>query len=82
MSTKRQIAIKAKVKRMLKLALEDASKDCDKLLNSGAIDLNEFENDYFLPKIIASILLDKASYQIEPLSKEGKIIKKKLSYYV
>ena len=82
MSTKRQIAIKAKVKRIIKIALEDASKDCDKLLNCGAIDINEFENDYFLPKIIASVLLDKASYQIESMSKEGKQIKKKLSYYV
>ena len=79
---KKIIALKAKTKRMINIALEDVKKDIDKLFNSGGFDINDFENDYCLPKIIASIVLEKAAKEVEPLSKNLLKVKKNLSYYI
>ena len=79
---KKTIALKAKTKRMINIALEDVKKDIDKLFNSGGFDINDFENDYCLPRIIASIVLEKAAKEVEPLSKDLLKVKKNLSYYI
>ena len=79
---KKTIALKAKTKRMINISLEDVKKDIDKLFNSGGFDINDFENDYCLPKIIASIVLEKAAKEVEPLSKDLLKVKKNLSYYI
>ena len=79
---KKIIALKAKTQRMINIALEDVKKDIDKLFNSGGFDINDFENDYCLPKIIASIVLEKAAKEVEPLSKNLLKVKKNLSYYI
>lgn len=43
----------------------------DQALNSGAIDLAEFDDNYYLPKIVAYALMKEGLFQTEPLS-DGK----------
>jgi chlorite dismutase len=51
------------------------------LLNSGAIDLEKYENDFRLPKIILSVVLKEASYQYEPLNHMDKKTARNLEHF-
>jgi hypothetical protein len=52
-----------------------------KILLSGAIDLEAYENDYRLPKIVLCSALKEASFQYTPLSKDDKKTLKNLEYF-
>lgn len=62
---------KKKTREMISLACKTATKKIERAINSGAIDLKQWEDDYALPKIIAYVLLQDAVFQIKPLSKEN-----------
>ena len=70
MQTKRQIM--DKFHELMSRSNEEALSECNRLLASGAIDLERYEDNYVLPKILATAILRKVSYSWEPLSKEGK----------
>lgn len=74
--TKKQ-AIK-KFRSMLPELKEAMIKDAEKLMDSGSINLSEYENSYLLPKILMSSILLRQKWQYMPFDKEGQKIAKKL----
>lgn len=44
----------------------------DSLFNSGALDLEKYDDDYELPKIILCAMLKEMSYQYAPNSDAGR----------
>ena len=44
----------------------------EKLLKSGAIDLNNWEDNYVLPKLVMCAMGKEISFQWKPLSKDHK----------
>lgn len=74
MSKKEKIKIyKRLTKQMVKDALNEViDRKLDKVFKVGVININDFELDYLLPKIIASALLKEASFQSRPLGSEYK----------
>lgn len=55
--------------------VEYLKKECERLLSCGAVDLDEYGNDYRLPKIILMIALENCSYQYSPLSHDKNLIR-------
>lgn len=45
---------------------------CEKAYNSGALNISEAENDYYIPRIVISVALRNASREFGPVSPEGK----------
>ena len=66
MITKRQL--KAKTKELIK----NSTKHIDKAIASGAIDLNSYEDNYILPKILLCALLKEEMHQYKPLGDDKK----------
>ena len=62
----------SKVQELIAINNDDMMIQVDKILKSGAINLDDFDNNYFLPKIILSALLLSAHNQYLPLSSEGR----------
>ena len=69
MSEKEQIKFyKRLTKQMVKESLNEViDRKLDKVFKVGVININDFELDYLLPKIIASALLKEAAFQATPL---------------
>ncbi len=61
-----------KVRELARLTEKDIIDDCWRLLNSGAIDLTKYENNYALPKTIMTIACEKAAWNWHPLSADLK----------
>lgn len=58
---------------MVKESLNEViDRKLDKVFKVGVININDFELDYLLPKIIASALLKEAAFQARPLGSEYK----------
>lgn len=74
MSEKEQIKYyKRLTKQMVKESLNEViDRKLDKVFTVGVININDFELDYLLPKIIASALLKEAEFQARPLGSEYK----------
>jgi hypothetical protein len=74
MSEKEKIKYyKRLTKQMVKESLNDViDRKLDKVFKVGVININDFELDYLLPKIIASALLKEAAFQSRPLGSEYK----------
>lgn len=73
MTEKEQIKFYKKLtKEMVEQAISIAFKKMDKAFTCGAFDINNYDLDYELPKIVASALLDEAAWQASPLGKENK----------
>lgn len=54
----------------------------EKLLNSGAIELSNYDDNYILPKIVVCAIASEIQWQFKPLSKEGQKEVKNLELFV
>ena len=75
MITKEQL--KEKLLSMIEEANKGMIKNVDRILESGCIDWEEFENDYILPRICLNALLKEEEFQFklhEPTRKEKKLM--------
>lgn len=66
---KRQNAL-WKIDEMLngeKGTIEYLKKECERLLSCGAVDYDDFGDDFVLPKIILTVALENCSKQYYPL---------------
>lgn len=70
MITKRQL--KAKTKELIKNSTKHMVENIDKAIASGAIDLNSYEDNYILPKILLCALLKEEMHQYKPLGDDRK----------
>lgn len=62
--TKKQFKIKFRaLSKELKPYIQNKAEE---LLNSGAVDLKSYENDYRLPKIFLCTILERASTEYRP----------------
>ena len=52
---------------MLKDHNKATVKKCEQLLNSGGVDVSEFEDNYLLPKILLHVSLSNEARQYQPL---------------
>lgn len=77
--TKKQ-ALK-KFKELLSKANRNMIKDVEIMLDSGAIDLSEYENDYLLPKIMISAILERETNGWIPMNESSYLEAKRLSNY-
>lgn len=57
-------------------------KKIESLLNSGCVDLDQYENNYLLPKIFMSVMGEVIKDQFKPLTKEGLKEAKNLRYFI
>ena len=80
MTEKEQIKFyKRLTKQMVKEALNEVlDKKLDKAFEVGIINVNDYDLDYLLPKIIASALLKEAAFQATPLGVNYREISEKL----
>ena len=70
MITKRQL--KTKTKELIKNSSKSMVENIDKAMASGAIDLNSYEDNYILPKILLCALLKEELHQYKPLGDDAK----------
>lgn len=59
-------------KDMINQAVEYALGKMDKAFESGAFDIDNYDCDYELPKIVATALLEEGVRQITPLYSKNK----------
>jgi hypothetical protein len=57
------------------------NKRAKELLNSGAVDLDTFDDDYQLPKIVLCAVLKDLTWQYMPLTQESKKLVKNLERF-
>lgn len=60
------------IRSMEKEMKETIKKECKKLLESGAVDYESYENNFRLPKMLLYVALRNTSSQYYPLTKEGR----------
>lgn len=53
-----------------------------KAIESGAIDLSEFDNNYVAPKIIVGAVLDVAASEWIDFGKESKAARKNITHFI
>lgn len=58
-------------KEMVKQAVECALSKMDRAFESGAFNIDDYDVDYELLKIVATALLEEGVYQVTPLCKEN-----------
>ena len=58
-----------KIDEMSDTTASDMREKARKLLKTGAIDLDAWENDYRFPKIVMCALSKEAAYQWQPLTR-------------
>ena len=56
-------------------------KRATSILNSGALDLENHDDDFFIPMIILHVVLKNLSAQYAPLSDTGREIAKNLKHF-
>ena len=66
--------LKKLTKEMMKRGLESGLEKLDKAFSCGAFDINDFDVDYELPKIVATALLEESAWQTSPLGQNNKKI--------
>lgn len=69
-----------KIEKMIPDVIDFIAKEANRLLNSGAVDTDSYEDNFALPKIILIIALRNAAEQYMPLDgkdfKDGKRFRK------
>ena len=50
-----------KVRELARTTEQDIINECWRLLNSGALDLTKYENDYSLPKTVMTVACEHAA---------------------
>jgi hypothetical protein len=82
-TTDKKQSIKNRVEELLKDSYIDAQKKIDKAINSGAIDIENWDpnyNSWILPKIIVTAILENASQDYQGKGTEfEKQIKKEVN---
>lgn len=78
--TKEQAALKTK-ELIGKMAF-DMNENIEKALNSGAIDVADYGDDYELPKIILGALLREESFQWRMHTDEGRKAVENLARFI
>ena len=68
--TKKQL--ETKVRHLIAESAQYMRKNITKAINSGAIDLDAYENNMELPKIVLGALLREEEFQYKMHTKEGK----------
>ena len=68
----------AKCEDMLKEHQATALKECERLINSGALPFGNYENTFELPKCIVTVCLENEALQYQPHSDDLKKITKNL----
>jgi hypothetical protein len=71
-----------KVKELHKQTNKTLLEKAEKILKSGCIDLNNFKNDYVLPKIFITAFYNKMSFQYRPFDVLAKREVKNLQYFI
>jgi hypothetical protein len=67
-----------KVKEMLEDGfVEFVMERAGKVLKSGAINLEDYENDYVLPKLFMSAMGEEIKFQYEPFSHDKSMIRER-----
>lgn len=56
-----------KIRELARKTEKDLIDECWRLLNSGAIDLTKYEDDYSLPKVVMTVACEKAAWNWKPL---------------
>jgi len=56
-------------------------KKAQDILNSGAIDIEDYDNDYRLPKLVLCATLKDARWQYEPFNEPDKKTIKNLEHF-
>ena len=64
--------IERKTRKLIRESAQHMRKNITRALNSGAIDITAYGDDYELPKIILGALLHEESFQYKMHTKEGK----------
>lgn len=73
--------LQERLDELIKKTGEFLTEETERLLKTGAVDINSFGNDYVLPKILLVVALQNASRQWGPRSKELIKICKNLSKF-
>lgn len=68
---KKQV-LRYQTRRLIDNAAGKMKQDLDKVLNSGCIDIDSYNGDFYLPKIILAALARTASDSYAPVTKEGR----------
>ncbi|OPX89044.1 MAG: hypothetical protein A4E53_01652 [Pelotomaculum sp. PtaB.Bin104] len=63
---------KRKIDEMLPELMNKLREECARLYSCGALNVEEYEDNYLLPKIILCVALKNQSWQYRPLTQEGK----------
>jgi len=70
-----------KTKELIKDCKKEISKESNRLFESGAIDPDDYKNDFVLPKIILTVALENWANNYYMLSKAAKQEVKNLKYF-
>lgn len=68
--TKEQL--REKTEQLIRESAERMCANINKAINSGAIDLDDYEDNYELPKIVLGALLRNESFQYKMHTDEGR----------
>ncbi len=60
----------AKIRKMAAEQRKTLLKECERLLNSGGVDVDGAENNFLLPKTILHVALLNEANQYKPLTKQ------------
>ena len=60
---------KEKIDSMMPDLIEGIRKECDRLIQTGAVDVEQYGNDYALPKICLTVAIENQIRQYRPLDK-------------
>ena len=71
--TKKQV--RSKTSELIRNCSASMRKNIEKVLESGAVNIGSYEDNYLLPKIILVALLKEEIFQYEPHSEKRKIEK-------
>jgi hypothetical protein len=70
-----------KIDEMIPDMVEYVKKRAERYLSSGAIDMDEFDSDFVLPKVLLHVCLNDASDQYKPLWAEAQEVAKNLKHF-
>lgn len=59
------------MKELLENVNESVNREVTRLLSTGAIDLDKYEDDYRLPKLLLIVSLENIAKKYSPLSEDG-----------
>jgi hypothetical protein len=70
-----------KIDEMIPDMVQYVKERAEYYLRSGAIDMDEFDSDFVLPKVLLHVCLNDASGQYKPLWAEAQEVAKNLKHF-